>query len=190
MKKKITALLCAVFLIGIFGFDQVRDRWLVKPFTEILSLSKQLLLKELSAAPSHTSGWGTLYVLSADGKLYFKNDAGTAIDMTATGTYETMTTATPSAAFTVDWTANHIQQVTITGAALDITFTNPPGPCVLYLIVIQGDGLDTIDWTNEADIKFPGNVDPVLSTGSGDRDAVAFIWDGTRYLGIANYDFE
>lgn len=67
-----------------------------------------------------------------------------------------------------------------------------------YSLVISGDNLtcrvkvswDTIDWTNEADIKFPGNVDPVLSTGSGDRDAVAFIWDGTRYLGIANYNFE
>ena len=75
MKKKITALLCAVFLIGTFGFGQVRDKWLTKPFTEILSLNKQLLLKELTA-PSHTSGWGTLYVKSSDGDLYYQDDEG------------------------------------------------------------------------------------------------------------------
>lgn len=104
--------------------------------------------------------------------------------------YEAETTQTPSSSFTVDWTAKHIQRVTITGVALDITFTNPPGPCRLWLVVVQGDGDDTIDWTNEADIIFPGDgVDPVLSTDAGDVDMVTFIWDGTSYLGVANYDF-
>jgi len=103
--------------------------------------------------------------------------------------YDAETTATPSGSFTVDWTAKHIQRVTITGVNLDITFTNPPGPCRLWLVVVQGDGDDTIDWTNEADIIFPGGTDPVLSTGNGDVDVVTFIWDGTNYLGVANYDF-
>jgi len=101
-----------------------------------------------------------------------------------------ITTATPSGAFTIDWTAKQVHQVTITGANLDITFTNPSAPCRLWLVVIQGDGDDTIDWTHEADILWPGAVDPVLSTGSGDIDIVSFIWDGTRYLGVANYDFD
>ena len=285
MKKKLTALLCAVFLIGTLGFGQVRDRWINKPFTEILSLKKQLLFEELSSAPSHTSGYGTLYVLSADGDLYYKDDEGNAtnlgtianadaftlkVDAAATagyfgvaggdgifrftanhftmadgGNYVTLsladhataraalgleigadiptlahtmashsdddtynistsgsatvtkgffhgaiTTATPSGAFTIDWTAKQVHQVTITGANLDITFTNPSAPCRLWLVVIQGDGDDTIDWTHEADILWPGAVDPVLSTGAGDIDVISFIWDGTRYLGVANYDFD
>jgi len=99
------------------------------------------------------------------------------------------TAQTPSAAFTVDWSTNHFQQVTITGTTLDITFTNPAGPCRLVLIVIQGDGDDTIDWSNEADIKCPGGVYPVLSTTSAYIDVVTFIWTGTVYLCIANYDF-
>ena len=103
--------------------------------------------------------------------------------------YEAVTTATPSEAFTIDWTANHNHQVTITGANLDITFTNPPGPCRLTLKIIQGDGDDTIDWTNEADLKFPGGVDPVLSTGAGDVDFLSIWWDGTEYIGVMNYDF-
>ena len=105
--------------------------------------------------------------------------------------YEAITTATPSEAFTIDWTANLNHQVTITGAGLDITFTNPLGPCRLTLMIIQGDGDDTIDWTNEADILWPGKgTDPVLSTGAGDIDFVTFWWTGTYYLGVANYDFD
>ena len=100
------------------------------------------------------------------------------------------TTQTPSSAFTVDWTAKMVQRVTITGTDLDITFTDPSGPCKLILIVVQGDGADTIDWTNEASILFPGNVDPTLSTGSGDIDALSFYFDGTSYLGLFNGNFE
>ena len=76
-------------------------------------------------------------------------------------------TATENSAFTVDWTVKKTNQVTITGVALDITFTNPSGPCTLVLYVIQGDGDDTIDWANEADILFPGGVDPVLTVANG-----------------------
>jgi len=80
--------------------------------------------------------------------------------------------------------------VTITGVALDITFTNPSGPCRLILVVVQGDGDDTIDWTNEADILFPGGVDPTLSTGAADVDVVVFYFDGVSYLGLFNGDFK
>lgn len=104
--------------------------------------------------------------------------------------YAAETTATPSASFTVDWTAKQVQRVTITGVNLDITFTNPAGPCRLVLVVVQGDGSDTIDWTNEADILWPGGVDPVLSTGASDIDVVTFYFDGTDYFGVANYDFD
>ena len=104
--------------------------------------------------------------------------------------YDTIPTATPSSAFTVDWTTSHVHQITITGTTLDITCTDPPSPCFLLLIIIQGDGDDTIDWTNEADIKFPGNVDPTLSTGSGDLDIVRMFWTGTLYVALFNGNFE
>ena len=108
-----------------------------------------------------------------------------------TGLYNraAVTAATPSSAFTVDWSSNHAHKVTITGANLDVTFTNPAAPCDLTLYVVQGDGDDTIDWSNEADILWPGGVAPTLSTGSGEVDIVTFKWDGTSYYGVANYDF-
>ena len=103
--------------------------------------------------------------------------------------YQPVTTATPAGAFTVDWSAKQVQQVTITGVNLDVTFTNPPGPCRLWLVVIQGDGDDTVDWTHEADLLFPGGADPVLSTGVGDVDVMTIIWDGSKYYSVVNYDF-
>jgi len=126
--------------------------------------------------------------LSADAGAAF--DWNTQLNDDALGyCYDGETTASPSGAFTVDWTAKHIHRVTITGVGLDMTFTNPPGPCYLLLIVVQGDGDDTIDWDHEADIDFPGGVNPTLSTGAADVDIVKFYFDGTNYLGLFNGDF-
>ncbi|MBW2106351.1 MAG: hypothetical protein JRI26_10095 [Deltaproteobacteria bacterium] len=141
---------------------------------------------------------GNLIITAESGEIGFGDE-----NLTTTGTldsgavtstlgylYSAETTATPSGAFTVDWTASHVQRVTITGAALDVTFTDPATPCKLVLVVVQGDGDDTIDWTNEASILWPGAVDPVLSTGSGDIDLITFYYDGNgSYLGVCNYDF-
>ena len=103
--------------------------------------------------------------------------------------YAAETTATPNAAFTVDWTVKHVQRVTITGVNLDVTFTDPAGPCRLVLVVVQGDGDDTIDWTNEASILWPGGVDPTLSTTNAYVDVITFYYNSGVYYGVANYDF-
>jgi hypothetical protein len=84
-------------------------------------------------------------------------------------------------AFTIDWTNGQKQKVTITGVALDMSFTDPPGPCNLMLKIVQGDGDDTIDWTHDTKIGGPGGTAPTLSTGSSARDIVSFYFDGTYY---------
>jgi hypothetical protein len=100
------------------------------------------------------------------------------------------TTASPAGAFTINWTTTQVQRVTIGGAAQDITFTDPASPCRLCLVVVQdGTGGRTIDWTNEASILWPGGVDPVLSTTAGYVDVITFYFDGTNYHGVASYDF-
>ena len=139
------------------------------------------------------------YLASASFAAMVGNLSGTATaafsfnaqNITAAGFISTaQTAATPSAAFTINWTTNLVHQVTITGATLDITFTNPSGPCFCTLVVIQGDGDDTIDWANEADILWPGGVAPTLSTGAADVDVVRFYFNGTSYYGLANLDFQ
>ena len=177
-------------------------RLLVDGATRSLTISSNIDLNAALAIYSGISPSANVQTLLANATfaLFLADLSGTAdapfdwnaqlLDDALGYCYKAVTTATPSAAFTVDWTANQNHQVTITGADLDITFTNPPGPCRLTLMIIQGaGGGHTIDWTNEADLKFPGDVDPTLSTGAGDIDFVSFWWNGTFYIGVANYDF-
>jgi hypothetical protein len=84
-------------------------------------------------------------------------------------------------AFTIDWTNGQKQKVTITGVNLDMSFTDPPGACNLILVIVQGDGDDTIDWTHDTHIGAAGGTAPTLSTGNADVDIVAFYFDGTDY---------
>jgi len=101
---------------------------------------------------------------------------------------EDLTSATPSAAFTIDWRTGNFQKITITGVALAATFT-APGSCGRGLLhIVQGDGDDTIDWSGVT-VKWPGDVEPTLSTGSGDIDIIGFWYDGTTWHGVANFDF-
>jgi hypothetical protein len=137
--------------------------------------------QDLSSDASPTFGGATL-----NGELDMNTNN---IDNIKTATFIAVPAATPSEAFTVDWTVAQIHKVTITGTNLDITFTNPDGPCHVTLIVIQGDGSDTIDWANEADIKWPGGTAPTLSTGAGEIDIVSFLFDGTSYYGDYALDF-
>ena len=137
--------------------------------------------QDLSSDASPTFGGATL-----NGELDMNTNN---IDNIKTATFIAVPAATPSGAFTVDWTVAQIHKVTITGANLDITFTNPDGPCHVTLIVIQGDGSDTIDWANEADIKWVGGTAPTLSTGAGEIDIVSFLFDGTSYYGDYALDF-
>ena len=96
-----------------------------------------------------------------------------------------------SGAFTIDWRNGNCQTVTITGALLDITFTEPgtAGKCELW--ITQGDGDDTLDWTHEVNPEWPGGVAPTLSTGAADVDVIVFTFmGGATYRGIFNGDFQ
>ena len=96
------------------------------------------------------------------------------------------------ASITIDWNNGNIQHITLTAVGVDITFTEPPHPGHCELWIIQdGTGDRTIDWEHEISPKWPGNVEPTLSTGIGDIDVVAFTFiGGTTYRGLFNGNFE
>lgn len=58
-----------------------------------------------------------------------------------------------------------------------------------YVLVIKQDGTGgrTLAWN--AAYKFPGGIDPTLSTGVNDVDVVSFVSDGTNMYGVAALDF-
>lgn len=156
----------------------------MRRFTPILLVIGFLLV--LGVPPSQAD-W---YLNPLTGKLDYYEPGGVTLSDIISLEYAAETTQTPNAAFTMNWTAKQVQRITITGVNLDITFTDPGGPCRLVLVIVQGDGDDTIDWTNEASILWPGAVDPVLSTTSGYVDVITFYYDGNGlYYGVANYDF-
>ena len=264
MKKILSTLFLAILLLVSSASAQIPWVYPLYPFMDTVTFDKDLKIKELSSAPSHKSGYGRVYVLSANSHLYYKDDSGNATDITAGALGGTTTTleegdvavdgsdivtldfaandfvvgedpntevniaidyangqaATTSAkgfltdtdwdtfnekrsvatfydegaesgAFTIDWTNGEFQQVTITGVALDITFTEPAAPGRYLLMIIQGDGDDTLDWEHEISPKWPGGVEPTLSTGNADVDFIGFFFDGTTtYYGLFNGNFE
>jgi hypothetical protein len=78
MKRRLFAVICTLLLVSSFSFGQavIQARWIKGKFTEILKWEVQFLMKELSAAPSATTGYGTIYTKSSDGLLYYKTSAG------------------------------------------------------------------------------------------------------------------
>jgi hypothetical protein len=81
---------------------------------------------------------------------------------------------------TIDWSAAQKHSAT-NSATVTITFTAPPGPCNLMLLLTNG-GAFTITWP--ATVNWPGGTQPSF-TASG-TDVVAFFYDGTDYWGVAS----
>ena len=93
------------------------------------------------------------------------------------------------AAITIDWNNGQKQSVTITADCV-FTFTAPPGPCSLQLVVTQGGAGGWVA-TWPATVLAPGGkaVSLVLSVGVGDIDVVSALWNGTNYLSMLAQDF-
>jgi len=96
------------------------------------------------------------------------------------------------ASITIDWNNGNLQYITLTAVGVDITFTEPPHPGKCELWIIQdGTGNRTIDWEHEISPKWPGDVEPTLSTAAAAVDVVVFTFiGGTTYRGLFNGDFK
>lgn len=150
---------------------------------------------------------GSLKIDLSQNKLQHKGKAGDSYsdvgDVTKTGS-ETLTNKTldiilayfnsevdngnSGASKTIDWGSGNKQKITLTDDA-SLTFTDPPGPCSLILVMVQdGTGSRNPSWP--ASVKWTSNgTEPTWSTGAGDIDIVAFYFDGTNYYGEASTDF-
>ena len=106
-------------------------------------------------------------------------------------TFDAFQTATGDGDTTIDWGDGNNMYFTFGAQNEIIRFTAPPGSAVVRMIIKQdGVGSRTIDWSNIANILWPGNVEPTLSTGANDVDIIVFLYDGTSWHGLFNGDFE
>lgn len=99
-----------------------------------------------------------------------------------TATFNSQSTiATTSGAITVDWTSAQNQLQTEPTGTITYTFTAPPGPCHLQLI-IDSDGTSTAQTIN-----WPGTVTWMGSTWAGENDKSAVInfwYSGSKYYAV------
>ena len=134
-------------------------------------------------AANGTAGAGTINMASseADGDFYHTGFIGT--DYYSIGN--------SGASITIDWNNGNLQYIILTGVGVDITFTEPPHPGKCELHIIQdGTGDRTIDWEHEISPKWPGDVEPTLSTAGAAVDVIVFTFiGGTTYRGLFNGDF-
>jgi hypothetical protein len=102
-----------------------------------------------------------------------------AISGIKTATFNSQTTiATTSGSITVDWTTAQNQKQTEPTGTITYTFTAPPGPCHLQLLV-DSDGTSTAQTFN-----WPGTVIWLGTTWAGNNNKKAIInfwYDGTNY---------
>jgi len=97
-----------------------------------------------------------------------------------------------SGAITVDWTLGHGALFTLTENVTSVSFTNPRGPALLFLHLLQdGTGGRTITgWPSE--VKFTGDVSPANSKPAIDLRAnmatvMLMMFDGTNYMPMTLY---
>lgn len=134
-------------------------------------------------AANGTTGAGTINMVSSEADGDFRHTG-----FLSTNYYNN---GNSGASITIDWNNGNLQYVTLTGVGVDITFTEPPHPGRCELWIIQdGTGSRTIDWEHEISPKWPGDVEPTLSTGVAAVDLIAFRFiGGTTYRGLFNGDF-
>lgn len=85
MNRKLTIFTVLTLLLIATIYLSAPQRWPVYPMTRTLILEKDLVMRELAAAPPKIGNYGKLYVLSSDGHLYFKDDSGATTDLTIGG---------------------------------------------------------------------------------------------------------
>ena len=131
----------------------------------------------------------------SDGNVKFSiNDAGAAeaidLEVNESFTFDAFQTATGDGDTTIDWGLGNNMYFTFGAQNEIIRFTAPPGSAVVRMIIKQdGVGSRTIDWSNIANILWPGNVEPTLSTTAAYVDIIVFLYDGTSWHGLFNGDF-
>lgn len=79
--------------------------------------------------------------------------------------------------------------VTLAGTGRTLTILNPVAGQTYIIRIIQGSGGSKTITTWPTNTKWANGTAPTLSTTAGDYDIITFLWDGTNYYAIPNYDF-
>jgi hypothetical protein len=150
---------------------------------------------ELASAPSQPAdGKGLLYTRDT-GKLYWRSNDLTEVDLTAGGggasiTEQNAFTASQyfddyalTSAATISWNANIAQVATLTLGhnATMASATNHASGGVYIMRVTQASAPKTLAWSSG--YKWPGASAPIMTATAGSVDIFTFVSDGTYMYG-------
>jgi len=89
---------------------------------------------------------------------------------------------------TIDWGLGNLMFFTFGTQDETFSFTAPPNPKrVLMWLKQDGVGGRTVVWPST--VRWPGGVEPTLTTIPNSVDIVALAWDGNDYYGGCNLNF-
>ena len=159
-----------------------------KSWQDLAAAVRAAVLTGLSTATS-TVVVAADSVLAAIGKLQAQVSLRATIDApsftnTATfqGVKETLTTANTGTTYTVANTASSILDLTLTGNCA-MTYPAPSGGGQFTLLLKQdATGSRTVTWPST--VRWAGGTAPTLTATAGKTDVVAFLSDGTYWLGF------
>ena len=103
----------------------------------------------------------------------------TTITEIKTATFNSQATlSTTTGSVTIDWSAAQNYKQNEPTGTITYTFTNPPGPCHLQLL-IDSDGTSTAQTINWPSLTWIGST----WTGANNKKAIINMWfDGTNYF--------
>jgi hypothetical protein len=123
------------------------------------------------------SGTGKVAVFNGLGGVQLSNSTLHAVEVATTA----------GAAITVDWRAGNFQKTTLATNST-YTFTAPPGPAHLTLVLLQdATGGRTVTWPGT--VIWSGGTAPTLTTTGNKRDIVRMYYDGTSYFASVDLNF-
>ncbi|MGE4169664.1 MAG: hypothetical protein AB7F28_02980 [Candidatus Margulisiibacteriota bacterium] len=89
----------------------------------------------------------------------------------------------------IDWTSSTRQKITLATTNPTFTFTAPPQPGMLMLIVYYSAS-SSLSPSWPANVKWPSGTVPTLSGTIGKNDIIQFYYDGTSYFGLSIVGFQ
>jgi len=110
------------------------------------------------------------------------------IGIGSAGFTQELDNGTKTASFTIDFSTDQKQKVTLTANTMTLTLDTTNVKVGNYILKIVNGGLATLTWASESgSIYWVGKTKPTL-TSSG-TDIVAFYFDGTNWYGMASLNF-
>lgn len=145
----------------------------VTSITGDLNVSSKIRVAEISAPSTPSSGFGYLYEKS-DNKLYFKNDAGTEFDLTATGSGLSRTVVVTSGSITLG-SASQTDYVYFVAGAHTMSMPAAAGNTNRYTIKNNHSANITVDTAGAE------NIEGAASLQLAPQEAIDVISDGTNW---------